>query len=93
MSLEQIPTYFSDYMGITLEAAQAILSIVVILAVLLPILYLARGKYVLAAIMIFFLTEAFLVGIGWLDFWLLIGTLTVAAMGVATLGVNAITRG
>ena len=41
MSLESIPTYFSDFMDISLEAGQAILSIIVILAVLLPTMYLS----------------------------------------------------
>jgi len=92
MSLESIPTWFSDTLVITLEAAQAILSIVVILAVLLPTLYLSRGSgsFTLTLVM-FFLTEAMLVGIGWLPFWLLIATVAVLALAVATLGTGAVT--
>ena len=94
MSLESIPTYFSDFMDITLEAAQAILSIVVILAVLLPTLYLARGnKSTIIEIVMLFLTEAFLVGIGWLPFWLLIATVAVMALAVASLGTKVVTGG
>ena len=92
MSLESIPTYFSDFMDITLEAAQAILSIVVILAVLLPTMYLSKGKRsVIIEIVMLFLTEAFLVGIGWLPFWLLIATVAVMAIAVASLGTKVVT--
>ena len=94
MSLESIPTYFSDFMDITLEAAQAILSIVVILAVLLPTMYLARGnKSTIIEIVMLFLTEAFLVGIGWLPCWLLIATVAVLAFGIASLGTKSVTGG
>ena len=91
MSLEDIPTYFSDFMDISLEAGQAILSIVVILAVLLPVMYLARSnKSTVIEIVMLVLTESFLVGIGWLPFWLLIATVAVMAFGVAALGVDGI---
>ena len=94
MSLESIPTYFSDFLDITLAAGQAILSIVVILAVLLPTMYLSRGnKSTVIEIVMLFLTEAFLVGIGWLPFWLLIATVAMMALGVAILGTKAVTGG
>ncbi len=94
MSLEDIPTYFSDFLDITLVAGQAILSIVVILAVLLPTMYLSRGnKSTVIEIVMLVLTESFLVGIGWLPFWLLIATVAVLAFGIATLGTKAVTGG
>ena len=94
MSLESIPTYFSDFMDITLESAQAILSIVVILAVLLPTMYLSRGnKSTIIEIVMVVLTESFLVGIGWMPFWLLIATVAAMALGVAVLGTRAVTGG
>ena len=78
-------------MDISLEAGQAILSIVVILAVLLPTMYLSRGsKSTIIEIVFLFLTEAFLVGIGWLPFWLLIATVAVLAFGVASNGTDGI---
>lgn len=80
MSLESIPTYFSDFMDISLEAAQVILSIVVILAVLLPVLFLTKGKGIIIPAVMFVLTEAFLVGIGWLPSWLMIVTVVVIAL-------------
>ncbi|GAH47324.1 unnamed protein product [marine sediment metagenome] len=94
MSLESIPTYFSDFLDITLEAGQALLSIVVILAVLLPTMYLSKGnKSVTIEIVMLVLTESFLVGIGWLSFWLLIATVAAMALAIATLGTKVVTGG
>lgn len=91
-SIEDIPTWFSDFFGISLEAAQVILSIVVILAILLPTFYLARGtRAVLIEVVLLFLTETVLVGIGWLPFWVLIGTVAIMAMAIALLGTKIIT--
>lgn len=79
MSLESIPTYFSDFMGIPLVAGQAILSLFMILAVMIPTFYLAKGHSNIVPIMIFFLVEIVLVGLGWLSFWILIATLVLMA--------------
>lgn len=93
-SLESVPTWFADYTGISLGAAQAIISIVVILAVLLPTMYLSRGnKSTIVEIVMLFLTEGFLVAIGWLPFWLLVATVALMAMAVATLGTRVVTGG
>jgi len=91
MSLEDIPTYFSDFLDISLEAGQAILSTVVILAILLPTLILLRNrKGVAIELMLFVLVESFLVAIGWLSFWLLIATVVIMAFGIANIGSNAV---
>ena len=93
-SLESVPTWFSDYMDISLGAAQAILSIVVVLTVLLPVMYLTRNrKGLVIEIVLLFLLEGFLVAIGWLPFWLLIGTVAMMAMAIASLGARVITGG
>ena len=93
-SLESIPTWFSDYMSITLEAAQMILSVAVILAILLPTMYLARGqRAVMIEIIMLFLAECLLVGIGWLPFWILIATVAVLAFAVASFGTKTVTGG
>lgn len=93
-SIEDIPTWFSDAFGISLEAAQVILSIVVILAVILPILFLSRNrKGFIIEIVLLFLTESFLVGIGWLPFWLLIATVALMALAIASLGTQVVTGG
>ena len=93
-SIEDIPTWFSDALGVTLETAQVLLSIVVILAVLLPTMYLARGtRAILIEIVMLFVAMSFLVGIGWLPFWILIASVAVMAMGVALLGTRVITGG
>jgi hypothetical protein len=93
MSLESIPTYFSDFFDISVEAAEILLSVMVIMTILLPVLYLSRGRSNLPTILIFYLTEAFLVGIGWLDFWILITTIVLLAAAVATLGTKTVTGG
>jgi hypothetical protein len=90
MSLESIPTYLSDALDISLEAAQVILSIVVIFSLLLPVVIVTRGKSAMVYTITIFLTEAFLVGVGWLPFWILIATVAMMALAVATLGVDAV---
>jgi hypothetical protein len=94
MSLEDVPTWFSDAMGISLEAAQVILSIVVFLAVLLPVFYLARGRRgIMIELFLFILTESFLIGIGWLPFWIMIATIATMALAIALLGTRVVTGG
>jgi len=93
-SLESIPTWFSDTMSISLEAAQMILSLAVILAILLPTMYLARGtRAVMIEVVMLFLSMSLLVGIGWLPFWILIATVAVLALAVASLGTKVVTGG
>ena len=94
MQLENIPTWLADAWGISLESAQVILSIVVIIAILLPIMYFASGTRAMAIELIFlFLVEALLVGIGWLPFWVMIATIAVMAVAVALLGTRIVTGG
>ena len=91
MSLEDIPTYFSDFLDISLEAGQALLSVVVILTVLLPVMYLSRNrKGFVLELFLFLILEAFLVGIGWFPFWLLIATVALMAFGIAAIGTDAV---
>ncbi len=92
MSLESIPTYLSDFLDISLEAGQVLLSIVVILAVILPTMYLSKGNRT-AEILMFFLAEAFLVGIGWIPFWILIATVAMMGFAIATLGTKGVLGG
>lgn len=87
-SIASVPTWFSDTWGISLEAAQVILSIVAILMVLLPVLYLTKGKGLTIPAVMFILVEFFLIGIGWMPFWIAIVTITVIALGVARIGAN-----
>ena len=91
MSLESIPTWFSDTAGITLAAAQVILSVSVLLAVLLPIMLLSRNRsgFVIEIIVIFVM-ESLLVGIGWLPFWILILTIGAIAIAIAVSSTQAV---
>jgi len=94
MQLESVPTWLSDYWGISLESAQAMLSIAVILAVLLPVMYFARGeRAVTIEIVMLFLAESLLVGIGWLPFWIMIATVAVMAVAIALLGTRTVVGG
>lgn len=90
--LESIPVWFADAMDINLATAQVLLSIVVLLTVLLPTMYLSRGnKSTILEIVMLFLVESMLVGIGWLPFWLLIATVALMALAIASLGTGIIT--
>lgn len=79
-SLEDVPTWFSDYFDISLEAGQIILSLIVILAVLLPVLIVTRGRTLIIPLAIFFVVEVLLVGIGWLNVWVVIVTVCIVAL-------------
>jgi uncharacterized membrane protein YhfC len=91
MQVEDIPTWLSDYWDISLASAQAILSAMVILAVMLPVFYVARGKRAIGIEMVvLFITMSALVGIGWMPFWVLIAAVCVLALAVASIGTDAI---
>ena len=91
MSLEEIPLLFADAVGINEATAQVIMSIIVIFALLLPTMLLARGKNAtMIYLIITLLAECLLVGIGWMPFWILIATIVFMAFGVATLGADAV---
>jgi len=90
LSLEDIPQTFADYFGINEVTAQVILSIVVIFSLLLPTMYLMKGKGLTIYLMVFFLAECLLVGIGWMPFWILIGTVAMMAIAIAFLGSKAV---
>lgn len=92
LAIEDFPEAFADITGITEASAQVILSIIVLATVLLPVMYLSKGKKGTMLEAIFaFLTLTMLVGIGWAPFWLLITTMLVMAVVVAMFGTSAIT--
>ena len=94
MSLEDIPQDFADYFAINLTTAQLILSVAVIFAILLPVMYLARGKNAVAIWLITtFLGECIVLGLGWLPFWIMIMTIAVTVLAIAVVGANAISGG
>ena len=93
MSLENIPSLVSSAWGITLASAQVLLSIVVMLAVLLPVMYLSKGKNTFSIVIVIFLVECLLVGITWLPFWVLIATVAVMAISIAMLGTDMVIGG
>lgn len=91
MQVESIPTLLADFWDISLESAQVILSIIVILAVLLPLFVVTKGRNNLAIVVLLFLSEALLVGIGWLPFWILIATVAVSALAIALFSSRLVT--
>lgn len=93
VSLEDIPAALADLWGITEASAQILLSIVVILAVLLPVMYLSKGSSEMIIIVMVFITISFLVGIGWLPFWILIAIVSVMAIAWAFLGSKVVVGG
>ena len=90
MSLEDIPQGFADYFVINLATAQVILSIAMIFTVILPVMYLTKGKALTMYLVMFVLVESLLVGIGWMPFWILIATIAVIALGLAKIGAEGV---
>ena len=78
-----------------MEAAQAILSVTVLLAVLLPVMYLSGGgrRTIAVELVFLFLVEAMLIGIGWLPAWLMIATIAVMAIAIALQGTKVVVGG
>ena len=91
IQLEDIPADLATYLDITEASAQVLLSIVVLLAVLLPVMLLSKGNKIALYLIFAFLTECLLVGIGWLDFWVLIGTVAIMAIAIALFGSDVVT--
>ena len=84
MSLEDIPSYFADATGINEITAQLLLSLVVIFTLLLPTMYLARGKNAVTIwLIVVFLGECVVLGLGWLPFWIMIMTIAITVLGMA----------
>ena len=91
MSLEDIPSAFADFVGINEGTAQVILSVVVIFTLLLPVMLLSKGKNTTTLTLIMlFLAECLCVGLGWLSFWILIGTVAMMAIAIAALGTGVV---
>ena len=91
MSLEDIPQAFADTVGINLGVAQVILTVAVIFTLILPTMLLAKGKNTIALTLIMvFLGECLCVGLGWLNFWVLIGTGAMMAISIALLGTKVV---
>ena len=94
MSLEDIPQAFADYFSINLTTAQLFLSLVVILAILLPTMVLAKGRNAVTIWLIMvFIGECIVLGLGWLPFWILIMTIAVTVLAIAVFGSGAISGG
>ena len=89
MSLEDIPSYFSDVTGVTEAVAQVILCLIVTFAILFPYLIIAHKKpSPMISLIMVFLASCLCVGLGWAPLWLLIGEVCMMAIAMAFLGSN-----
>lgn len=95
LQITDIPSWLAGTWGISETAAQILISAIVIFTLLLPTMYLAKSSSNATVIylFVFFLTECFLVAVGWLPYWILIVTVALAALAVAALGTDAVTGG
>jgi len=94
MSLEDIPSNFADYLGINETTAQLLLSLVVIMTLLLPTMVLAKGKNAVTIwLIVTFLGECIVLGLGWLPFWIMIMTIAITVLGIAFVSSGAISGG
>lgn len=91
MALEDLPTYFADFTGTNLFAAQIILTLLIFFSLLLPTVYFTRDSGPLPTIIMIFFAESLCVALGWLSAWVMIATVSILAMGVASLGTKIIT--
>ena len=89
--IESLPSWLADAWDINLGTAQVIISIIVIFAILLPIMYLSKDKHQLPVIISLFFGEMLLVGLGWIPFWILIMTVAIVVMSIALLGTKMVT--
>ena len=67
--IDDIPTWLASAWNINETTAELILSAMIIFTVLLPVMYLTKGRNSLMLAMTFFIVEGILVGLGWLPFW------------------------
>ena len=88
--IEEIPEWLADAWLIDEAVAQVLLSIVVIFSILLPVMYLSKGKSPTLYMIFAFLAECLLVGLGWMPLWVLIATVAVMAIAVAMLGADTV---
>lgn len=91
LQVTAIPSWLGSAWGISEVVAAIILSLVVLLAVMLPVFILTRGRNaVTMQLFFFFLTLTGLVGIGWAPFWLLVVMLLLTSLAFALVGSKAI---
>lgn len=84
MSLADVPDYFADFFDISVVTAQLLLSLIVICAIVLPFMIMAKGKNAVTIWLIMvFVGQLIVVGLGWLPFWVLIMTITVVALSMS----------
>jgi len=81
VNLFDLPSRLAEMLNIPLFAGQILATGIVMLVFLLPVLYLTRGKSVVATLFSGFIALCLCIAIGWLPVWiLLVLVLLIAAM-------------
>ena len=94
MDITAVPSQMAEYLGTNITTAQLIISTAVILAILVPVMILSRGKNAVTVwIICIFLGEAIVLGLGWAPFWLMIMTIMLTALGWAFFTSRGMTGG
>lgn len=79
-----MPADFGTFLGINETTAALLLSLVVIFTLLLPTMYLSRGKNAVTIwLIVTFLGECVVLGLGWMPLWIMIMTIVVTVFGLA----------
>lgn len=82
--IEDIPTWLSTAWGIDVAAAQIIMTVSVIFALILPVIILRKERSSFNVEIIMALLGMILcVGLGWLNYWVLIVTIVIIALFAA----------
>lgn len=86
MSLEDVPEYLSDFLGMNEGTAQVLIGIIVMFTFVIPVMIVAKGKHQMPILITMFLALGFLTGIGWFPFWFLIAAVVMLVVGLANGG-------
>lgn len=92
-SLEDVPSFVATFWDIPLVSAQTILSAIVLLAVLLPVFIVTRGRGPMIPAVMYIIVAVILTSISWMDSWVMILTVVVVALFIAMMGRKLIMEG
>lgn len=82
VNINDFPIYLGTQLGVSSFIAGLLISLFVLMLVILPIVYLTKGKQGALYVIIGLCTLAPLVAIGWLDIWLYAIILIAIAFGM-----------
>jgi len=79
--VSSVPTYIDEQLGVGEFVGGLLASLVLLCIIMLPLMYLTKGKAYSVYIVFGLLTLAPLVGLGWLPVWLYIIIILLIALG------------